>query len=123
MQMVTEIRQAFETIGANLIVESAGDVFEIDVRQDTGREAFRLRYPRSDVISAEALDVKPKHRHLVLDVWGWRLPISGRYLCGHDERHWFAASLPINHRTMTVRGAMEALKPHIVLRAQKKLGV
>ena len=78
---------------------------------------------KSDSITAEALDVKPKHRHLVLDVWGWRLPISGRYLCGHDEQHWFVASLPFSRRTTTVRGAIEALKPAAVLRAQKRLGV
>jgi len=121
--MITEIRHAFDAIGADLIVETAGKVFEIDVRRDAGREAFRLRYPWSDVITAEALDVKPKHRHLVLDVSGWRLPISGRYLCGHDEQHWFVANLPISHRTTTVRGAMEALKPDVVLREQKRLGV
>jgi len=106
--MTTEIRHAFEAIGADLIVETAGDFFEIDVRQAAGREAFLLQYPWSDTIAAEALDVKPKHRHLVLDVTGWRLPISGRYLCGHDEQHWFVASLPISRRTMTVRGAIEA---------------
>jgi hypothetical protein len=58
-----------------------------------------------------------------LDVSGWRLPISGRYLCGHDERHWFVASLPFDRQTTTVRGAMEALKPAAVLRAQKRMGV
>jgi hypothetical protein len=123
MQMTTAIRQAFEAIGADLIVESAGNVFEIDVRETAGREAFLLQYPLSEGITAEALDVKPKHRHLVLDVSGWRLPISGRYLCGHDEQHWFVASLPISPRTTTVRGALEALKPAAVLRAQKRLGV
>jgi hypothetical protein len=121
--MATEIWHAFDSIGADLIVETAGDVFEIDVQQESGREAFRLRYPWSDVITAEALDVKPKHRHLVLDVSGWRLPIGGRFLCGHDERHWFVASLPISPRTTSVRGAMEALKPDVVLREQKRLGV
>jgi hypothetical protein len=98
-------------------------VFEIDVRNEAGREVFRLRYPSSDVVATEALEVKPKLRHLVLDVSGWRLPISGRYLCGHDERHWFLASLPVNRHTTTVRGAMEALKPDVVKRAQKRLRV
>ena len=121
--MTTELQHAFEKIGADLIVETVGDVFEIDVQETAGREAFRLQYPWSDSITAEALDVKPKHRHLVLDVSGWRLPISGRYLCGHDEQHWFVASLPFSRRTTTVRGAIEALKPAAVLRAQKRLGV
>ena len=45
------------------------------------------------------------------------------YLCGHDERHWFVASLPFGRRTTTVRGAMESLKPALVLREQKRKGV
>jgi hypothetical protein len=121
--MAADIRHAFDAIGAGLVVETLGNIFEIDVREEAGREAFRLRYPWSDVVTAEALDVKPKQRHLVLDVSGSRLPISGRYLCGHDEQHWFVAGLPIEQRTTTVRGAMEALKPDVVLRAQKRLGV
>lgn len=121
--MAIEVRGAFEAIGAELIVEAAGDVFEIDVLREVARETFRLRYPWSDQIAAEAMDVQPKRRHLVLDVTGWRLPIGGRFLCGHDEQHWFVASLPVNLRTATVRGAIEALKPDAVLRAQKRLGV
>ncbi|MBX9792237.1 MAG: hypothetical protein K2Y37_25320 [Pirellulales bacterium] len=121
--MTAGIHQAFEAIGADVVVQTAGDVFEIDVQQQAGRETFLLRYPWSDVITAEALDVRPKHRHLVLDVTGWRLPISRRFLCGHDERHWFVASLPVDRQTMTVRGAMESLKPALVLREQKRLGV
>jgi hypothetical protein len=121
--MAIGIYQAFDMIGAELVVETAGDVFEIDIRQQAGREAFRVRYPWADVVAAEALEVKPKLRHLVLDVSGWRLPIGGRFLCGHDERHWFVAALPVNRRTTTVRGAIEALKPEVVLREKKRLGV
>ena len=98
-------------------------MFEIDVRQNGDREAYHLKYPTGDTVLVEALDVKPKQRHLVMDVMGWRLPISGRYLCGHDEQHWFVALLPFERRTATVRGAMEALKPAIVLREQKRKGV
>jgi hypothetical protein len=121
--MVAEIKQAFAAIGAELVIETAGNAFEIDVRQSVSGEAFYMQYPWSDVITAEALDVKPIHRHLVLDVSGWRLPISGRFLCGHDEQHWFVASVPFDRRTATVRGAIEALKPDLVKRAQKRLGV
>lgn len=121
--MSTTIQKAFEAIGADVFVEVAGNGFEIDIQQTGDREAFCLKYPWSDVITAEAIDIKPKQRHLVLDVTGWRLPISGRYLCGHDEQHWFVAALPFDHRTTTVRGAMEALKPDIVRREQKRKGV
>ena len=44
--MITELRQAFDTIGADLIVETAGNVFEIDVEGNCGpRSGFRLQYP------------------------------------------------------------------------------
>ena len=121
--MTVEIRKAFEAIGARAHVETRGNVFEIDVLQNGDREVYQLRYPRGDVITAEALDVKPKQRHLVLDVFGWRMPVSGRYLCGHDEFHWFVAQLPFEDATTTVRGAMEALKPAAVLREQRRKGV
>ena len=78
--MNAEIRNAFEAIGADVLVETAGNVFEIDVEQNGGREVYRLRYPMADSIRTEALDVKPRQRHLVLDVSGSRLPVSGRYL-------------------------------------------
>lgn len=112
--------RAFERIGASAAIETAGRRFEIDVREIDGRELFALTYPWSDTITAEVMDVKPSLRHLVLDVTGWRLPIGGRFLCGHDERHWFVASLPFDRRSATVRGAMEALKPDIVRREQRR---
>jgi hypothetical protein len=121
--MNADTRQAFAAIGADVIVETSGSVFEIDVRQEGERESFHLRCPEWEALQIEALDVKPKLRHLVLHVTGWRLPISGRYLCGHDERHWFVASLQVDERSTTVKRAMEALKPEIVLREQKRKGV
>lgn len=121
--MSTQMLEAFESIGARANIETSGERFEIDVRQIEGRETFALTYPWSDFVVTEVMDVRPNMRHLVLDVSGWRLPIGGRFLCGHDERHWFVASLPFDHRTATVRGAMEALKPDIVRREQRKKGV
>jgi hypothetical protein len=121
--MATALQQAFEAMGADVVVRVAGNAFEIDVRQNGERETFQLTYPAGDTIQADVLDVKPRLRHLVLDVTGWRLPVNGRYLCGHDERHWFVAALPFARRTATVRGAMEALKPAIVLREQDRKGV
>ncbi|MEM9658779.1 MAG: hypothetical protein AAF961_10495 [Planctomycetota bacterium] len=118
--MINETRRAFEAIGADVAIETRGRRFEIDVRDIDGTERFALRYPSTDALVTEVTDVKPRLRHLVLDVTGWRLPIRGRYLCGHDERHWFVASLPSDPRTATVRGAMEALKPEIVRREQRR---
>src|SRR5688572_1253427 len=118
--MTVNIREAFEAIGAQLEIANRGNVFSIDIGRRNSREVYRIGYPTSDSVVAEALDVKPALQHLVLDVSGWRLPISGRFLCGHDEQHWFVASLPLHRRTITVHGAMEALKPAVVRREQER---
>ncbi|QGJ69371.1 Hypothetical protein PBC10988_10520 [Planctomycetales bacterium 10988] len=121
--MFIEIQEAFEAIGAELFEEKRGNRFEIDIESRSNQELYRLRYPQFDDLYLEAMDVKPRDRHLVLDVAGTNLPISGRFLCGHDERHWFVAALPFHRKTTTVRGAMEALKPELVRREQKRKGV
>jgi hypothetical protein len=121
--MTVEIREAFAAIGADVFVERVGNAFAIDIRQRQDREAYWLKYPVMDEVVTDTLDVKPSLRHLVLDVSGWRLPISGRFLCGHDEQHWFVAALPFTRQTATVRGAMESLKPNIVRLEQKRKGV
>ena len=44
-----------------------------------------------------------------------------RYLCGHDERAWFAATVPDREFGIhNIDSAVEALKPDAVLRAQAK---
>ncbi|REK18872.1 MAG: hypothetical protein DWQ37_03450 [Planctomycetota bacterium] len=121
--MATAMEQAFGAIGARVIEETFGGVFEIGLQEIAGQETYQLKYPWSDEFDIETPDVRPKHRHLVLDVSSRRFDTIGRYLCGHDERHWFVATLPIEERTKSVRGAMEALKPEIVRRAQKRRGV
>jgi hypothetical protein len=121
--MSTELMQAFAEIGAELQIEHRARRVEIDVQRDADREVFVLRRPEFATITAEAIDVRPHHRHLVLDVYGAGLPVSGRFLCGHDEQHWFVASVPFGMGTRSVRGAMEALKPQIVRREQKRKGV
>ncbi len=117
------LQEAFTEIGSQLAEDKFGSIFEIDVVAQDDGEAYQFQRPFDDTLTFDVMDVKPRMRHLVLDVTGWRLPIAGRYLCGHDERHWFVASLPFDHRTTTVRGAMEALKPDIVRREQKRKGV
>lgn len=52
--MATEIREAFDAIGADVLVEVAGNVFEIDIRQSDGRELYQLQYPLGDTILAES---------------------------------------------------------------------
>ena len=73
----------------------------------------------------EVLDIQPGQRHLLLLV---REPNGSReekhkFLCGHDERDWFAAAVPETSGVATVRTAMEALKPREVLAAQARKGL
>lgn len=120
--MATEMLDAFAAIGAEVEVVRLGGAFEIDITRSKNRERFKLTLPSFRTVETEVLDIRPKLRHLVLDVWSPDSPVEGRYLCGHDERHWFTAMVP-NVGTSTVNSAMESLKPLEVRRAQKKAGV
>lgn len=121
--METLLQNAFQEIGARLANETFGPRFEIDIVNRNRLEAYQFQYPRNDQIEIEVVDVHRHLRQLVLDATGSRLPISGRYLCGHDESHWFVAGLEFGRQTMTVRGAMESLKPALVRREQRRKGV
>src|SRR5262249_54068987 len=48
---------------------------------------------------------------------------KSKFLCGHDERHWFVAAIPEAAPVGTVAQAMEALKPAEVRAAQARLGL
>ena len=53
--MTTLIQDAFKAIGAEAVVETAGNAFEIDVRQNGDREVYQLKYPTGDTVLAECL--------------------------------------------------------------------
>lgn len=96
----------------------------IDVVQDKRGERFFLENP--DDFPVEVLDVQPNLRHLLLLVRGQIQEGSDkdlrRFLCGHDERHWFVAAIPEDARVSTVQQGVEALKPEEVRTAQKDAG-
>ena len=50
---------------------------------------------------------------------------KSRFLCGHDERHWFVAAIPETTPVSTVEDAKLALRPAVLLRgpasARKRL--
>jgi hypothetical protein len=119
----------FARIGARLKVadrptrrsRTAG-VVSLDVQTDRKGEFFEIvRQPNTDVEVA-VLDVQPADRHLLLLVREGK--DKSKFLCGHDERHWFVAGIPETAPVGTVRQAKEALKPTEVLTAQagKRLG-
>jgi hypothetical protein len=76
----------------------------------------------SGVISLDVrLDVQPVDRHLLLLVRDGK--DKSKFLCGHDERHWFVAGIPETAPVGTVRQAKEALKPAEVQNAQARQGL
>lgn len=94
----------------------------LDVRTDHKGEYFEVRTaPRTDP-DIIPVDVRPTERHLLLMLRqdGTR----SKFLCGHDERHWFVAAIPEATRGVgTVRTAMDALKPAAVQTAEVRAGV
>ena len=102
---MTAVIDKFEQIGARARIRPWREL-GIDVRSDRRGEFFELLVPGS--VELEVLQARPRERHLVLLARG---EDKLRFLCGHDERHWFAAAIPDNARVTTVSQAMDALKP------------
>lgn len=80
----------------NILNDDEGEYFDIAVNGDGGSEL-------------SILDVQPKDRHLLLMAKNGKE--KSKFLCGHDERHWFVAAIPESAAVGTVRQAKEALKP------------
>lgn len=127
------VERAFDKMGANVIVrEDKPQRFRrqlirptIDVREVEGKETFILDVPEdlSDRVSISVIDNQPKIRHLLLLV-RTEGEIKGqaeveKYLCGHDERHWFVSA--VNGKN--VMDALTNLKPASVQSIEKRVGV
>lgn len=130
----TLITSKFERLGARATIrplvrnrwrQTAGPVV-IDIGHDRHGEFFDIQ--ANDDADVDVLDVQPKDRHLLLMV---RQPAErlhqpdtkDKFLCGHDERHWFVAGVPEKAPVSTVVTAKEALKPDVVRsREQGKKG-
>lgn len=118
------VRSKFARLGARAIVRDPSslnryrrepDSLAIDIARDRRGEYFDFRIPSGEEIDLTVIDVQPAMRHLLL-----LARQSGRkdkFLCGHDERHWFVAAVP-GRSASTVVTALEALKPQLVRRAE-----
>jgi hypothetical protein len=95
--------------------------FSLDVRDDRKGEFFEILLLPDSAVEAAVLDVQPADRHLLLLVR--EEGEKHKFLCGHDERHWFVAGIPEAAPVGTVRQAKEALKPTEVLVAQASKGL
>jgi hypothetical protein len=137
---ISALQRQFNQIGASLAVNvvPADDRvlggrfartrpdFVLNVRQMDEGEYFTLTVgePAVDQLTFLAVDVQPRDRHLLLLS---KPLVSGRnkekFLCGHDERHWFVAPVPSAQRVTNVLQAKEALKPFGVAQIQRRNGV
>jgi hypothetical protein len=110
------LERRFAAVGARLRVPATPWIGQprIDVRSDEHGEYFDLQFASGNrTVSLEVVDVQPKDRHLLLltRVGGEK----SKFLCGHDERHWFVAAVPEAARGVTgVATAKAALQPEAV---------
>ncbi len=115
----------FNRIGARLKIADrpAGrfrteGLVSFDVRTDRRGEFFEISPQPGAVAEIEVLDTQPSERHLLLLVREGAE--KNKYLCGHDERHWFVAGIPERAPVGTVQQAKEALKPPSVRSVQAR---
>ena len=125
MHTYEHIATSFENIGARATIRPLGKYapdrrrrpMAIDVIDDGSSEYFDIQLGTG--IRLTALDIQAGQQHLVLaasnDVG------EDKFLCGHDERHWFTAALPHDEVVTDVKTAKEALKPKLVkIRERRK---
>lgn len=86
--------------------------FQIDVGSDRRGEFFDLVVPEG--VELQVLNLRARERHLLLFVRSEEG--KQRFLCGHDERHYFVAAVP--DPVSTVEQAKDALKPPEARRAR-----
>ena len=114
------LERRFAAIGAKLRVTDGPwrGAPRIDVDDALG---FELGFAgRGAASEAEVVAVDPADRHLLLLVRSE--DSKSKFLCGHDERHWFVAAIPEDARGVTgVETAKAALQPSIVARRAERL--
>lgn len=117
---IQHIERRFAKIGARAkIGVGRRNNLSIDIRRDGKGEYFDVTLGRGAAAELDVLDIQPKDRHLLMmsrDDAG-----KHKFLCGHDERHWFVAAVPEASSASTVLTAKEALKPREVQLVQRRL--
>jgi hypothetical protein len=143
---VEALSRQFARIGANLEVAERAFVrgrngaseFSLDIREEGRKEFYLLEIakPAIETVDFQVLNSRPDLRHLVLmarnemESPGWNsrqqsaeiavASTKEKFLCGHDERHWFVASLPAAAGVTDVTSAMESLKPREAVWSQRR---
>jgi len=99
----------------------------LDIRRDKHGEYFEIRTGPGSRQEIVVLNVQPREKHLLLLSRQFgeqgQFLAKQKFLCGHDERHWFVAAIPENEPVSTVAGAKIALKPEEVRTREGLLGI
>lgn len=110
------LEKQFARIGATLVVRPMRPApvwrpnprrYDVNVLTDPKHGEHFVISATPDAPEMRVLNTDPDDRHLVLHIAGDKG--GERFLCGHDERHWFAAA--VGERVSTVRDAKRALLP------------
>lgn len=88
-----------------------GETFVLDYRARRMRRGNAGAEPvQDDEVQLEVVDLRTADRHLLLLMR--QGTIKSKFLCGHDERHWFVAAVPESAGGVTgVETAKAALQP------------
>ncbi|HXG83648.1 MAG TPA: hypothetical protein VNI84_06435 [Pyrinomonadaceae bacterium] len=108
------IERHFGLLGARVKIGEVSRTWRsggIDIRKDKIGEYFDIRVNTDEPVGYEVVDVKPDLRHLLL--LARTNEGKEKFLCGHDERHWFVCAVPGNGVSGVVK-ALEALQPATV---------
>ena len=85
----------------------------MDIDHDSHGDFFALRVPETLDASLDVTVMQSEsttfHLLLLVRKGEGRKTVKDRFLCGHDERHWFVAAVPGG--ASSVSQAKEALKP------------
>jgi hypothetical protein len=99
----------------------------LDIRRDKHGEYFEIRTAPGSEQELVVLNVQPREKHLLLLSRQFgeqgQFLAKQKFLCGHDERHWFVAAIPENEPVSTVAGAKIALKPEEIRRREEAIGI
>lgn len=129
--MPDQITNAFAKMGATVEFLRPFNGFarqlDINILGRTRKSGEHFVITRGPSVALQVLQVVPDDRHLLLyterpNAVGalTRRPLVERFLCGHDERHWFSAA--VGAAVSTVRAAKLDLAPAALKADLERLG-
>lgn len=128
--LTKSLADKFQRMGARAVIRTStgGRDVRVDVKKDKKGEFFDLLINAGgDGANTEVtvLDVQPNDRHLLLlaKTGEGKSASKAKFLCGHDERHWFVAAIPEAAPVGTVIQAKQALKPAEIRETEDNRGL